>query len=194
MERASREEAELIARQIGRAPRGEVTVARRCPHGYPQVLRVPPWIDGAPFPTLYWLSCPFLVRAVAAIEADGWVARLEHRLAEDPLLRADLERAHAAYIAKRSSLLHGAGNLTTAEQERRRQLAVRGIGGIADRSRLKCLHLHVAHALAGRNPIGDLVLGQLTDLACEREKAICSSLGERGADRGSTDRKPDPLS
>jgi uncharacterized protein len=191
MERVSREEAELIAHQIGRPPRGEVAVARRCVHGYPQVLRVLPWVDGAPFPTLYWLSCPFLVRAVAALEAEGWVARWEHRVAEEPQLRAELDRAHAAYIAERSSLADRAEHLTAPELERQRLLSTRGIGGIADRSRLKCLHLHVAHALAGKNPIGDLVLAQLGELACEREKAICSSLGERGADRRSTDRKPD---
>jgi uncharacterized protein len=180
MERVTLAEAELIARQIGRAPRGEYSIVQRCPHGFPRVLRVPPLVDGAPFPTLYWLSCPFLCRAVSDLEAAGWVSRLERRVAEEPELRAALERAHDAYIAERRRFLSAGAEEVLAESGRLRLLDERGIGGIADRTRLKCLHLHVAHAVVGENPIGSVVLGMLTLTACPGEKAICSSLaGER---------------
>jgi hypothetical protein len=165
-----------IASQIGRAPRGDVSIVRTCPHGYPQVLRVSPWLDGAPFPTLYWLSCPFLVRAIAALEAEGWVARLEDRLGRDRELRAAFDCAQEEYVAERSRLAGQMQGLTTPNGRRLADLGGRGIGGIADRSRLKCLHLHTAHALAARNPIGDLVLGLLRRSACECGKAICPSL------------------
>jgi hypothetical protein len=166
MERVSLSEPELIARQIGRAPRGEYAVALRCPHGFPRVLRVPPVVDGKPFPTLYWLSCPLLCRAVGTLEAEGWVGRLEKRVASDAELRAALEQAHEAYVAERETL----GDCASGGAE------PRGIGGIADRSRLKCLHLHVAHALVRANPIGRLVLTMLDATACPDEKKICSSL------------------
>lgn len=174
MERVSDHDALLIARQIGRTPRGEYTIERRCPHGYPQVLRVPPWVEGEPFPTLYWLCCPFLVGAVGRLEAEGWVRRLEERAAAEPELRAGLDRAHDGYIAERRQLIACPDGSIEAEQ-----LNGRGIGGITNRARLKCLHLHVAHALARENPIGDLVLAMLSETACGREKKICSSLCER---------------
>lgn len=52
----------------------------------------------------------------------------------------------------------------------------KGIGGIADFNRIKCLHLHVAHALARENPIGEIALALLSDRACSQNKMICSAL------------------
>jgi len=175
MERGALTERELIARQIGRLPRGNFAVATRCPHGFPQVLRVPPIVDGAPFPTLYWLSCPFLCRAVGALEAEGWVARLQERLFVDGGLRVALERAHEAYIEERDSLAKTSGAREGHSGPSLLQ-SVGGIGGIVDRANLKCLHAHVAQALAGENPIGALVLEMLRDTACPGDKQICSSL------------------
>jgi uncharacterized protein len=177
VERITLDEADLIARQIGRPPRGDIAVARRCEHGFPQVLRVRPCVDDAPFPTLYWLSCPFLGRAVADLEAAGWIGRFEQRVAEDDELRASLARAHAEYVAERVRLLDPAERCRLAERGQLESLEARGIGGIADRARLKCLHLHVAHALVGENPIGELVLDLLPSRSCAGKKAICSSLG-----------------
>ncbi len=178
MDRICLADRETIARQIGRSPRGEITIARRCVYGHPQVLQVHPIVDGKPFPTLYWLSCPFLRRAIGDLEGQGWVGRLERRLAVEEELRDALDRAHAEYIAARRRLLSADAG---------RELGQRGIGGIADRRRLKCLHLHVAHALVGGNPIGDAVLGMLERRACEAEKTICSSLA-RGRSRSEINR------
>ena len=55
-----------------------------------------------------------------------------------------------------------------------RSLTERGIGGIADFTRLKCLHLHVAHALARENPIGDLVLRALAARTCGSGALLCA--------------------
>jgi len=41
-------------------------------------------------------------------------------------------------------------------------------------SRLKCLHLHAAHALVSENPIGKIVLDLLDHRACPAEDVICS--------------------
>jgi hypothetical protein len=176
MERVTIGDRELIARQMGRAPRGEYVIARRCVYGRPQVLRVPPVVEEKPFPTLYWLTCPFLCRAVSELEGQGWVRRLEARLAVEVELRVALDRADAEYVAARRKLLSMEEERELARRGQLRELETRGIGGIADRTRLKCLHLHVAHALAGQNPIGELVLEMLARLACEPEETICSSL------------------
>lgn len=180
MERVTIGDRELIARQMGRAPRGNYTIACRCVHGHPQVLRVPSVVEEKPFPTLYWLTCPFLCRAVSELEGQGWVGRLEQRLSAEVELRTALDRAHVEYVAARRRLLTAKEERELAERGQLRELDARGIGGIADRTRLKCLHLHVAHALVDRNPIGDIALGMLVQSACESEKTICSSLrGER---------------
>jgi len=177
MERVTISDQELIARQMGRVPRGDYVIARRCIHGFPQVLRVPPVVDGKPFPTLYWLTCPFLRRAISELEELGWVRQLEQRLAAEAELRTALGRADVEYVGARRRLLAAKEERELAERGQLRELDARGIGGIADRRRLKCLHLHVAHALVDRNPIGEIVLHMLARPACEAEKTICSSLG-----------------
>ncbi len=182
MESISLSDRAVIAAQIGRRPRGLIGIPARCSYGYPQVVRVFPIVDGRPFPTLFWLTCPHLVKEVDRLEADGWIGRLERRIAEDERLGAGIERAHERYVEERSAAL--------PDEERRtiesRGLAsglLGGIGGIADRRRLKCLHLHVAHALAGENPVGGIVLKMLPDTECRPEQVICSALGSGGADR-----------
>jgi hypothetical protein len=166
----------VIAAQIGRRPRGLVGVPVRCSYGYPQVVRVRPLVAGKPFPTLFWLTCPHLTGEVGRLEADGWIDRLERRMAEDGGLRAAMERAHERYIENRSALLSGEDLQPVDSGGLRASLLEKGIGGIGDRRRLKCLHLHVAHALADENPMGAIVLGMLPAAECCAEQVICSAL------------------
>ena len=174
---------DVIEAQIGRAPRGLFGVPVRCSYGYPQVIRVAPLVEGKPFPTLYWLTCPHLVRAIDRLEADGWIGRLERRLADDDVLRRRMERAHDRYVAERADLLSDDVRRAAGTGGPAASLLEKGIGGIADRARLKCLHLHVAHAMAGENPVGSIVLAMLPATECRLEEEICSALGEGGADR-----------
>jgi len=100
--------------------------------------------DGAPFPTLYYLTCPRAVAACSTLESEGVMASLNERLAQDADFAAAYRRAHEAYLVDRDGL--GA----VAE------LAGVSAGGMPDR--VKCLHALVAHALAvgpGVNPVGD---------------------------------------
>lgn len=176
MDRVRVEDLSVVARQIGRAPRGVDDVAHRCRFGRPQVVLVHPVVDGNPFPTLFWLTCPHLRRAVSALESDGWVARLEDAVLEDDRLRAELEQAHRAYIDLRSARLSLDDRATLAERGMLRGLLEKGIGGTADLGRVKCLHVHVAHALAGGgNPIGRIVLAKLEAAECDPESTICSA-------------------
>ena len=170
------EDVRIIERQIGRPPRGVLGIARRCSFGYPQVIRVAPVVDGKPFPTGAWLTCPFLVSAIGRLEAAGWVGQLEEAMAADPALADAMDRAHERAVAERRALL------TDADRRALRANGIgaleKGIGGIADRRRLKCLHLHAAAALAaaGGNPVGDRVLGLLAARECSRNQVICSAL------------------
>lgn len=183
MEPVSLEDRAVIAKQLGRRGRALLGVARRCPYGYPQVIVVHPVVEGKPFPTIYWLSCPFLSRQIAHLEASGMIVRIEKQLQSDASLANMVIQAHLSYIRDRRSLLSDADYRSLERRGMMHALTQRGIGGIADFSRVKCLHLHVAHALtaitpaarARVNPIGDLALLELPTHECPAEELICSA-------------------
>ena len=165
----------IVEAQLGRVPRGRFDIARRCSYGHPQVLRVYPVLNGKPFPTLYWLTCPHLELLIDRIEASGEVGRLEAALTEDATLRRELEAAHDAYIEQRSRLLDPEDREQLISSGRIGALSARGIGGISDRRFIKCLHLHVAHELGDANPIGRRVLERLDAIECPESGVICST-------------------
>lgn len=165
----------LVAAQIGRCPRGQFTVSVRCSYGYPQVIRVHPVVEGKPFPTLYWLTCPFLSKEIDHLEAAGWVKRLEALVMEGGAVRSAMEAAHQRYCLQRDQLLSSEEKRALEADGTLAGLEGRGIGGISNWSFLKCLHLHVAHALADENPIGDRVLAMLPACECQPHQVICSA-------------------
>jgi hypothetical protein len=115
-------------------------VAARCPFGRPAVSVQAAYLDGGePFPTTYYLTCPHAVERVSAVESDGGVERWEVRAAEDPALRRSLHAANRRQAELRQAaprMLDGGASLAL------------GIGGTAREGSLKCLHAHVAFALA----------------------------------------------
>ena len=138
----------LVERQLGRPPRAFGGVAVRCPFGRPAVTQQEPYDEnGEPFPTSYWLTCPYLVAAVSRLEAAGGVERWTRAAAEDAGLGASLERAHAEQRELRPELDLGVGG------------ARPGAGS------LKCLHAHVAFALARPGyELGDQIVAELDPL------------------------------
>jgi len=142
-------DAEAVAAQLGRPPRAVRAVAHRCPCGLPSVVQTAPRLeDGTPFPTLYYLTCSRLNSRLGGLEAAGRMREMTERLAEDPDLAAAYRRAHEGYLAERDAI-EPLGTGVSA-------------GGMPDR--VKCLHVHVAHALAagpGVNPFGDEALAEL---------------------------------
>lgn len=146
MDRADRD---AVAAQLGRTPRALRSVAHRCPCGLPSVVQTSPRLaDGTPFPTLYYLTCRRLTGLVGRIEASGAMREMTDRLATDPELARAYQAAHESYLAERDAV----DPLGT-------QVSAGGMPG-----RVKCLHVHVAHALArgpGVNPFGDEVLAQI---------------------------------
>jgi len=175
MEPLSLKDKKVIAKQLGRVPRGLLGIERRCPYGYPQVVRVYPLVEGKPFPTLFWLTCPFLTKQIDHLEAEGWVKRLEEFLEEDRPLATRFREAHLAYIHERNRLLSPEDRATLEEAGMLEDLLEKGIGGTADFARVKCLHLHLAHALVRDNPIGHRVMEALSVRACPPEQVICSA-------------------
>lgn len=124
-------------------------MAARCAYGFPAVTEQAPFgPDGEPFPTTYYLTCPWLVSGIARLEAGGGVERFSRLAAADP----DLARS-----------------LAEADDEQRRlrpELDV-GIAGTRSRENLKCLHAHAAFALARPNyELGERVLAEAGERWC----------------------------
>ena len=151
------DERALVELQLGRPPRAFRRVAARCPYGAPAVTEQWPYDEaGDPFPTTYYVTCRHLVAAIARLEAAGGVERWSDEVERDPELAADLERATEQQRAIRRAL---AGGRVGPDDGASLEL---GIGGSKNPRRLKCLHAHVAYALA--NPgyvLGERVLAEL---------------------------------
>lgn len=134
--------------QLSRLPRGLVGIGARCACGDPAVtITYPRLPDGTPFPTLFYLSHPWLVKELSRIEARGEMARMNQDLADDPEAAAAHERAHVSYVARREIL------------EEVPELGRKSAGGLPNR--VKCLHALGGYALAvgpGVCPIGDEAL------------------------------------
>ena len=131
----------LVREQLGREPTTAFAVVARCTGGHPLVIRNAPLdVNGEPFPTTYWLTCPDAVKAVARIESEGWIARLNDRVQDDEAFDEALEAAHRAYASERGADLPEAA----------------AWGGVAGtRTGVKCLHAHYAYHLAGGDdPVG----------------------------------------
>jgi hypothetical protein len=138
---------EIVGKQLGRSPRAFRRVVVRCPFGRPAVTEQAPFDeDGQPFPTQFYVTCTHLVAQLSRLEAAGGVARWTRAARDDNALAESLERAHAEQRALRPELPGG-------------------IGGASRPGSLKCLHAHVAFALARPGyELGDRILSELDEL------------------------------
>lgn len=107
------------------------------------------------------------------MEAAGWIKRMEGKIAEDKNLLTELQAAHRSYTEERLKLLTTEDRRTLQKHGQLRSLTKTGIGGIAVDRWLKCLHLHVAHAMARENPIGELILNKIGRPSCPPDDVIC---------------------
>jgi exopolyphosphatase/guanosine-5'-triphosphate,3'-diphosphate pyrophosphatase len=135
--------ADLVAvrDQLGRDPTTAFAVVARCSGGHPLVIGNAPFdVNGHPFPTTFWLTCPEAVKAVSRVEAGGGIGRLNERVKRDEAFASALETAHRAYALERGEMAEVAGSW----------------GGVAGtRTGVKCLHAHYAYHLSGgADPVG----------------------------------------
>jgi hypothetical protein len=138
---------EIVERQLGRRPRAFRRVAVRCPFGKPAVTEQAPFDEnGRPFPTQFYVTCPYLVAALSRLEAAGGVERWSAAAREDDDLRLSLAQGQADQRALRPEI-------------------DAGIGGSTRSGSLKCLHAHAAFALARPGyELGDRIVAELPSL------------------------------
>jgi hypothetical protein len=150
----------LVSWQLGRPARAFRRVVVRCPFGFPAVSEQNAHAaDGTPFPTTFWLTCPWLTAAVSRIEAAGGVRRYTETVAAEPRLAASLADAHVA-------------------QRRLRPELDAGIGGSRRGAGLKCLHAHVAFALARPGyELGSRILDEVDEPWCPDARCAAASGG-----------------
>ena len=148
----------MVSWQLGRSARAFRRVAARCAYGFPAVTEQAPFgDDGTPFPTTYYLTCPWLVAEIARLEAGGGVERFSRAAAEDRELALSLADADA-------------------EQRRLRPELPVGIAGSRTRENLKCLHAHAAFALARPGyRLGERILDEVDERWCP--DARCTEAG-----------------
>lgn len=144
---------ETLAEQLGRFPRGLVGIGARCGCGRPAVtITYPRLPNGEPFPTLFYLSLPWLIREISHIESSGGMQPFNEVLQKNSdtyneELAENHRRAHFSYADRR--------NLLADVPE----IAGRSAGGMPDR--VKCLHALAGFALAageGVTAVGDEAL------------------------------------
>ncbi|UGT38865.1 DUF501 domain-containing protein [Nocardia yamanashiensis] len=149
--RPSEQDLEVVAKQLGREPRGVLEIAYRTPDGVPAVVKTAPKLpDGTPFPTLYYLTDPRLTAEASRLETTGMMREMSHRLTQDAELAAAYRAAYDSYLAERNAIEDLGTDFAG--------------GGMPDR--VKCLHVLIAHSLAkgpGLNPLGDEAVAAAAD-------------------------------
>lgn len=162
----------IVERQLGREPRAFLRVVARCPFGAPAVTEQAPYDSaGDPFPTTYYLTCRYLVAALARLEAAGGIERWSELAATDEVLSTSLQRATADQRVVRRDLAAG-----RVGREGGTSLDL-GIGGTSRPERLKCLHAHAAFALARPGyELGERILAEIVPSWPER----CCTLDSAG--------------
>lgn len=123
-----------------------------------------------PFPTLYWLTCPHVSKAISELERQGYVRTFQDRLGNNKELANEWWECHEEYANERWNILSSNDQLWLLQEEhdenekRKRQsmkdiLQYSGVAGADHRgvresnvlerdnfvASVKCLHSHYAH-------------------------------------------------
>ncbi|MBR4400182.1 MAG: DUF501 domain-containing protein [Synergistes sp.] len=154
-------------------------VAKRCAHGFPQVIVSYPFSkSGNPFPTLFWLTCPFLDRRCGELESQHMIAELEELFAQTP---APVKKMHEDYAALRLSVAKTAH--ISDEPKIKYTVSMLGVGGIDTHSApnaVKCLHLQTATWLGmGKHPAEFWLKQKLGPLECASGKCAAAFQNDR---------------
>ncbi|MDG2046498.1 MAG: DUF501 domain-containing protein [Halioglobus sp.] len=146
-----------VAVLLGRAPRGLEDIAVAGPAGEPVVIRVASLVEDKPFPTLFWLVDPVLCYRIDQLEAGGLIKQFQQRVDLESNLQRGMRHDHEAYIALRDSFMRPAIRQRLDSLGFGQALVERGVGGIADFTRVRCLHTWYGAHLVKPNTVGTML-------------------------------------
>jgi len=145
-------DVETVKRQMERknfSPTVIYAIGKRCIWGFPQVIVCRPLNELKPFPTTFWLTCPWLIKECGRCESCGGVGALEGYMSSRSV---EWSSYNSGLRLLRLSLLSKAeGKFLRLRRRSRWNILQRTlIGGIGKRQEpsMKCLHLQVAAWLA----------------------------------------------
>ena len=148
----------MIVDSLGRPPRGCREVCCRDHRGGPVVISVDPIVDGKLFPTFYWLVHKGLLKEISRIESQSFIKYLEKNIiANNKHIKDILRRDTNRYQKQRWTALSSCHQYSKIQKKYRDILKDVGIGGIRDKTRVRCLHMHYAHYLVDSNIIGQIL-------------------------------------
>jgi hypothetical protein len=132
-----------------------------------------------PFPTSFWLVCPYLAKVLGALESAGGVREMERAATghEKDWLRYDLLHARV-----RLSTITGAQRAYLSRMRRNlfRAVCRGGVGGVVSSEgsvHVKCLHLQTASYMGlGWHPLSAWLDCKVGKLECGR--AMCAFVEE----------------
>lgn len=144
-------------------------------------------VVNSPFPTLYWLTCPEISKAVADLERRGFLQSFEEALEAAPELTERLLQCHEEYARERWATLTKEDQDFLSEthvpsvNRMRNMMKHSGISGtnftVVDQETqeflmpsIKCLHAHYAYYRStmdsetlARNPVGEMIHAALQE-------------------------------
>ena len=142
---------------LGRAPRGLQEVSVLSPQDDPMVIRVASLVDRKPFPTMFWLIDKDLCYRIDREEAGGLIQQMQTQVDADPVVQLAMTKDHAAHVQLRNSHIAEGMKAELEALNFYEVLQSRGIGGIEDPARIRCLHTWYAAHLVVANTIGTLL-------------------------------------
>jgi hypothetical protein len=148
---------DFVTERLGREPRGFCDVSAFNAQGKPAVIRVSSVVDGKPFPTLFWLIDANISLKIDRLEAAGWIARLQRDVDISATLQEQMALAHEAHKRVRETFLSEAERTLLTDRGMMSALADRGIGGIKEPNRIRCLHTWYAAHMVEANCIGSAI-------------------------------------
>lgn len=144
----------FVSERLGREPRGFRDVSAFSREGKPAVIRVSSVVDEKPFPTMFWLIDADLSLKIDRLEAAGWIAKLQKEVDASEVIKCHMQLAHDAHKALREAFLSAAERMLLDSKGMMAALSDRGIGGIHEPHRIRCLHTWYAAHMVEPNCIG----------------------------------------
>jgi len=150
-------EFEQVSYLLGREPRGLEAIQVTNANGQPSVIRVASLVEGKPFPTLFWLVDKALCYWLDQLEAAGVIARLQQQVDHSEVLQHALHDDHRHYAQLREHYMSTEIKKALQAAGYYSDLAKRGVGGIGNFGRIRCLHTFYAAHLVRPNTVGRLI-------------------------------------